>query len=243
MINKLYFKILIILIVLCICLLSITIYLFIEKRTESINFKKYISLFETISILTEENLNKCVGGEYKEGYYKNSIDSIDFYLNYISSLDKNHEIYFDHITNFYPIEKNQIINILHNYNSFNNDEKLFLLKWLKCISLQRTFEERLMAYFPFDRIKINQKYPLKGDSVRLGEDYSVSIPFCCFNSQFEPILLLDGDTVELEKDNPLNIYTEKTTKRGVIKREGYIIYGKWGDQIRKVPIKIEYYVK
>ncbi|HOR81058.1 MAG TPA: hypothetical protein PLF32_00190 [Bacteroidales bacterium] len=241
--NKFSLKIVIILSFLCIVFFSSSIYLLIIKKDNSIELEKYINLFETMSLITEENINECIGGEYKEGYYKNSIDSINYYLNLISFLDTNQEVYFNHITNFYSVEKEQMKKILNSYNTYNEDEKLFLIKWLKYISLQRMYEERLLAYFPFDRVKINQQYPLKGDTIRLGEIYSVAIPFCCFNSRFQPFLILDGDTLELEKDNSLNIFSEKTTKRGNIKREGFIIYGKYGNQYRKFPLKIEYYVK
>jgi len=164
--------------------------------------------------------------------------------------------YIDYCKNvrfFSESERKRVNNILKLLDGYSTEEKEFVITLLEFLSLQRMFEYRVSIYFPFDMImnytvfplngdtiRIGMVFPLKGDTINLGNEYVAAIPFCGLNTKYQPKLVLNGDTVKVSGGR--NIFSEKTTKRGLIKKEGYITYFQYGEE-QQILVKVEYYVK
>lgn len=226
--------------IVCIILLIILFSLLREKKN-NFNLLVYNELLNGMSYQIKYRLlNEYVGGGIGEGYWEKQVDSMYFYLDKIMYSNS----YIDYCKNihlFSESENKRVNNILKSLDGYNTEEKEFVITLLEYVSLQRMFEDRLSIYFPFDMImSSNTVFPLKGDTISFGEEYVASIPFCGFNTEYQPILVLDGDTVKVFGGR--NTFSEKATKRGFVKKEGYITYFQFGEE-QRLPITVEYYVK
>ena len=230
----------------------IIIFLLLKERNNNFDYLPYNELLNAMSSSIEYTLlEEYVGGSLSSEYWKEEVDSMYFYLDKLRRSNLFYD-YCGHVHHFSESEKDRINNILKSLDRADIGEKEFVIELLKFLSLQSLLENRLMNYFPFDQvvgktsfpikgdtIVIGMVFPLNGDTINLGEEYIAAVPFCCINSEYKSILVLDGDTVETCRNR--NIFSEKTTKRGYVKKEGYITYFRNGEQ--RLPVTVEYYVK
>jgi hypothetical protein len=233
-------KILTILFGVACCILLIILFSLLKEKKERFNFSIHNKLLNTMSYsIKDKLLNEYVGGGIGEGYWEEQVDSMYFYLNKLKHSDLHYD-YCNSVYLFMVSEKNGINNIIKSLDRNNTEEKEFVVALLEYLSLQSMLEMRLSNYFPFDRIIYNTVFPLKGDTINFGDEYVAAVPICCYNTEYKPTFVLDGDTIETVRSR--NIFSEKTTKRGHIKKEGYITYFQFGEE-QRVPMTIEYYVK
>jgi hypothetical protein len=226
--------------ILCVILLCIIFFLLARKKKNDFDVSLYTKLFTYISYSKKYSLlNECPGAEIEDGEWEKTIDTMNIYLQKIMS-QNDYSTYSDHIHVFSDSEEEIVNDILNSVEKYNNEEKKFVISLLECVSLQELLEQRLNRYFSFDKILHYPIFPLKGDTIDFGGEYQASVPFCCFNSEYQPILILDNDTINIS--GVRNVFSEKATKKGNIKREGYITVNQRG-KIITIPVKVEYYVK
>ena len=223
------------------CLILIVIlFSLLKERKSNFNNSSYDELFSTMSHNVKyELLNNFVGGGIGEGYWKEQVDSMYFYLDKLKHSNSYYD-YCSHVYLFTESEKENINSILKSLDRYDMEEKKIVMALLEYLSLHSMLTMRLSNYFPFDRLIHYSTLPLKGDTISLGDEYVAAIPFCCFNTEYQSIFVLDNDTVEVV--GKTNIFSEKTKKRGHIKKEGYITYFQLGKE-KQLPVKVEYYVK
>lgn len=229
-----------ILIIFCFILLIIVLLLLKENRNR-FNLDNYNKLCNTMSLNIEnELLNGYVGGGIGEKYWEDEVDSLYFHLDKI----RNSNSFYDYrsIKSFYHISKRDMIDdILRSFDKSNTKEKEFIISFLKYLSLEEMLSMRLKNYYPFDRMVIYEKaFSLKGDTIKLGDEYIAAAPIVMCNSEYDPTLVLDGDTFPVK--NGLNTFSIITNKRGSVKKEGFITFFDKGEENR-IPIVVEYYVK
>ncbi len=228
--------------VLCLTLLIILFSLLREKK-KNFNLAAYHELFNIMSYnVKDELLNEYLGGEIGGGFWEEEVDSLYFHLDKLRSSDSYYD-YFSHFYIFRVSETERINNILKSLDRYDAKEKEFVMAFLEFYSLQNMLKIQLREYYPFDRLVVYEKaFPLKGDTIRLGEEYVAALPIVVHNSAYKSTLVLDGDTLPVT--GLLNTFSETPKKRGYVKKEGYITcFPEEGGGDKQLSVSIEYYVK
>ena len=148
--------------------------------------------------------------------------------------------YYEKMTSNDSTEETKIIfNTLRSIKDKQSQDFILISKLMEYNFLKKARESAYLCFFWFDDVRV--KILSKKDTIRLGEENIVEFGLLGRISTQIPILVIDGDTVEVEGGD--YIFKEKLQKRGLVVHEGYITFFHPSEGFVKFPFKYSYYVK
>jgi len=233
-------KLLIVINIALVAALCFTIFVLPKKKEKTDCLSNSIelldSLTEDLDRLLPEYLIRTMGSD---NIWVRNMDTFNFLLNQEPFLIEDFMSFCENeVPSFRSSEREIIYKMLENASKYNPQEWCFIKKQIQYLYTINLYKETAGMAFTFTGI-LSHTYSKK-DTIKLGEEYSAEIPFIGVFIRHNPILVLNGDTVEIE--GLTNLFREKPTKRGLIQHEGYMtmptLFGEF-----QMPVEFEYYVK
>lgn len=119
-------------------------------------------------------------------------------------------------------------------------EKEYAVEMAKFLTLVAT-KEHIDNSFMKSKFVYSMPYPITNDTLNVGEQYIAFIPYMIATPNYNPIVVVSGDTLQPASDK--NFYFIETPKeKGLVEHNGFITFFSKGE-IMKLEFDIRYLVK
>lgn len=181
--------------------------------------------------------NNYLEGDLQAHFKCNVLDSLE---SYFVNFDPEEDEFVDKFNVLTDDQSYLIKRMLKESTNKGIADREFSLKLAIHFVLYSIENNIIRTYFYFNAVYAHAYS--KKDTINLGEEYVAHIPYIGVSTNYNPTIVVSGDTVPTDGDSDVYYFKEISNKRGLIKHEGFVTLFIGGRHM-KLPFEFEYYVK